>query len=99
MLNCNFKITPYICFPEQFDPVVNSLAASEISRQQALSDLPRTLLNSLLHVPPQSAVNSCQVIKCTIKIIILASQMYIFGSVQKVDIVFHWINRYLVDKY
>ena len=73
MLNCNFKITPYICFPEQFDPVVNSLAASEISRQQALSDLPRTLLNTLLHVPPQSAVNSCQVIKCTIKIIILAS--------------------------
>ena len=25
--------------------------------------------------------------------------MYIFGSVQKVDIVFHWINHYPVDKY
>lgn len=73
LLNCNFKITPYLCFPEQFDPMVNSLPASEISRQQALGNLPRTLLNTLLHVPPQSALNSCQVNKCTIKILILAS--------------------------
>lgn len=37
LLNCTFKMTPRLCSPEQFEPVVNSLSSSEISQQPAFS--------------------------------------------------------------
>ena len=47
LLNCIIiKITPCLCFPEQFELVVSSFSASEISRQQVLSDI------SALPYPP-----------------------------------------------
>ena len=37
VLNCTFKITPCLCFPKQFEPVVIFFSANETSRlQQAL---------------------------------------------------------------
>lgn len=33
LLNCSFKITPRLCFPEQFELMVSSLSAGKISCQ------------------------------------------------------------------
>ena len=46
LFNCIFKITPCLCFPEQFEPVVSSFSASQISCQLALSDIPDEILLS-----------------------------------------------------
>ena len=37
LLNCSFKITPRVCFPEQFELVVRSFSASEIRHQPRLA--------------------------------------------------------------
>ena len=34
---------PYVCFPEQFEPVVSSFSAGEICWEPALSDKPWTI--------------------------------------------------------
>ena len=47
LLYCIFKITPCLCFPEQFEPVVSSFSAGQISCQPALSDIPEEILLSL----------------------------------------------------
>ena len=39
------KITTCLCFPEQFELVVNSYSAGEISQQPALSNIPVLALN------------------------------------------------------
>ena len=42
-LNCIFKVTPRSCFLEQFEPVIRAFSTSELSGQQALSDIPVSL--------------------------------------------------------